>query len=342
MGNLDKLQAIASGGRPTVTALTTSDMTSSFVRGQSDVLRTQLQDTYPTDPQRVFDEWIKGTKDYRFNSETVGHYWETYDDLFPGTPEESKQTVRDNITQQLGTRVFNIDKEHFLRDQVGKLPTWAQDEYGPVLGVLSQRSAEDNLFKASAAYRNELVDSLGRFDLLQTLDPDVSEEVHVADAMRLVEHDALEVSQVVDGRLAVTSSRGDLLPAYDIQSRAQIFGSDDPLGEPTLNEVGMVNRIAPDVVRNMVRRKLAVSRGDVKEANLFSEHIIGQLLEEGKIPRSEYGKAITSIGNQPTGLSISKAAVGLVNSGEVSSREDIEPELFRLLNELGDTYAQTS
>lgn len=340
---LSKLQQIATGS--VYTGKTSYENISQI---RADKLKTKLKnmekeikDMYPTKPEKVFETWVQATKDFPMpNREFIEFYWDKYLSLHPKNRKEAKQELIDKTTRELQLIETPQEKEHFIRDNVSRWPEWLINDFKDDLQNYSTRNSDANFSKAKHVYKDDLSKRLGSISDKE-LDPDVSEEAHVDDILKLEKMNLMDVADAINGRFGVVGKDGSFIPAFDLQNRSQVFEK-DPYGTPTTDEQLIIDDLAPDLIRNYVKGNVGNQRAKINMDNKVSESIASMMLETGSLTPDKWKEAFSMFAKPEYTYLLKKGMKGEIESGRIKSDEDIVKTLYTALLQYKDLLGGTS
>jgi len=340
---LSKLQQIATGS--VYTGKTSYDNVSQI---RADKLKTKLKniekeirDMYPKKPQKVFETWVQATKDFPMPTKDFREfYWDKYLSIHPKDRKEAKQELIDKAAQELQLLETPQEKEHFIRDKVSRWPEWLVNEFKDDLQNYSAKNSDANLSKAKQVYKDDLSKRLGNLSDRE-LDPDVSEEAHIDDLLKLEKMNLMDVADSINGRFGVAGRDGGFIPAFDLQDRSQVF-EQDPYGTPSTDEQLMIDELAPDFIRNYVKGNVANQRAKINIDNKASEGVANMMLETGTLTPDKWSEAFSMISKPEYMTLLKKGMLGEIESGRAKSDEDIVKTLYMALSQYKDLLGGTS
>jgi len=338
---LTKLQQLAEGS---VYVTKTNSVDVSEIRAQKlkeklKNIETELNGMYPKNKKKVFENWVQATKEFPFpNDEFKEYYWNKYLTLHPSNREKAKEELIDRASRELQMFETPQEKEHFLRDKVSRWPTWLTNEFKDDLQNFSTRNADSNLNKAKQVYKDNLAKRLSNLSDRE-LDPDISEESHINDLLKLEKMNLLDVSNTLNGKFGVADKNGLFIPASDLQDRAQVFPS-DIYGTPSTDEQLMIDDLAPEFIRQFVKGNVSNQRAKINMDNKASETLAASMLETGSLTPDKWSEAF-SMFSKPEYLSLlKKGMIGEVESGRVNSDEDIVKTIYMALSQYKDLLGE--
>ena len=334
---LNKLQQIATGnvysGKSSYENV--SEIRASKLKDKLKKIETEIKDMYPKNKKKVFETWVQATKDFPMPTKNFKeYYWNRYLDIHPEDNDTAKKELIKNTELELGMLETPTEKEHYLRDKVSRWPEWLIKEFKDDLQNFSTRNADVNFNKAKQVYKDDLSKRLGNLSSKE-LDPDVSEEAHIDDLLKLEKMNLMDVADALNGRFGVTGKDGKFMPAFDLQDRNQIIPN-DPFGSPSTDEQLMIDELAPEFIRNYVKGNLANQRAKINLDNQASEGVASSMLETGALTPDRWSEAFSIFSKPEYTTLLKKGMIGEIESGRIKSDEDIVKTLYMAMSQYKD------
>jgi hypothetical protein len=334
---LSKLQQIASGS--TFSSQTAYDNVSQInnakLKEKVNYVKDTVKKMYPNNQEKAFESWVEQTKTIPLTDKNFREwYWEQYLTFNPDKRENTKQNLINRTELELSMLETPTQKEHYLRDKVSSWPNWLTNEFKDSLQGLSTRNADTNLNKAKLVYKDDLGRRLTKLSS-KSIDPDVGENAHVDDLMKLEKMNLLDVAEVLNGRFGVVNKDGGFTPAFDLKDRSQVY-SNDVFGSPSTDEQLLVDELAPDFISSFVKTNLVNQRNKINLDNQASEGFASSVLESGGFPQDKWKDAFSMFAKPDYQTLIKKGLIGEINAGRAYSDEDIVKKLWLAMNEYKD------
>jgi hypothetical protein len=310
-------------------------------------LKTKLNDTikslkemYPTNPNKVFESFKQATVDLPLPTDNFKeYYWDKYLEMYPSGKEDAKIELIKQTENELSKLNSPSEKEFYLRDKLSRFPKWLTSEFKDDVQNLSFRNSYSNLNKSKQLYKDDLatrLDSMNKHEL----DPDVGEEAHVNDLLKLEKMNLTGVANSFNGRFGVADNKGNFNLASDLQDRKQVFPN-DPANSPSQAEQLMVDELAPEFIRKYVKGNLSNQRTKINLDNQASEGVAGMMLEQGKFTLDKWGDAFSMFAKPNYQTLMELGIKGEINSGRVKSDEDLVKTVYMAMNKYKDLLGET-
>jgi len=336
---LNKLQQIAEG--TTYTGKTNSkrfsDIRADQTKNKLEKIEASIKQMYPNNKQEFFNTWLQATKDLPLPTDKIKEqYWKKYLELHPDGESKAKEELISRTEREMEMFQSPTEKEHFLRDKVSRWPKWMIEEFKDDLQNFSTRNADINLNKAKQVYKDDLSKRLKQLTPKE-LDPDVSEDAHIEDLLKLERMNLLDVSNAINGRFGVANKDGVFTPAFDLEDRSQVFPQ-DPYGTPNTDEQLMVDELAPEFIKNFVKTNVANQRAKINLDNKASEGVAANMLETGSLTPDKWNEAFSMFAKPEYQTLIERGMMGEINSGRIKNEKDIMKTLYMALNQYKDLF----
>lgn len=336
---LNKLQQIAEGTVHTGKAnhKRFSDIRADQTKNKLEKIEASIKQMYPNNKQELFNTWVQATKELPLPTDKIKEqYWKKYLELHPDGESKAREELISRTEMEMEMFQSPTEKEHFLRDKVSKWPNWMVEEFKDDLQNFSTRNADINLNKAKQVYKDDLSRRLSKISDKE-LDPDVPEDAHVEDLLKLERMNLLDVSNTINGRFGVANKDGMFTPAFDLEDRAQIFPQ-DPYGTPNTDEQLMVDELAPEFIKNYVKGNVSKQRAKINLDNKASEGVAANMLETGSLTPDKWNEAFSMFAKPEYQTLIERGMMGEINSGRVKNEKDIMKTLYMALNQYKDLF----
>ena len=340
---LSKLQQLATGSVYTgkTSYENVSEIRASKLKDKLNKMEKEIVEMYPKNKQKVFETWIQATKDFPMpTSSFKEYYWNKYLNLHPENKKTAKEELINRTASELQLIQTPQEKEHYLRDKVSRWPEWLTSEFKDDLQNYSTRVSDSNLNKSKQLYKDNLSKRLVNLSNKE-LDPDVSEESHIDDLLKLERMNLLDVADVLNGRFGVSNKEGTFIPSFDLQDRTQVFPQ-DPYGSPTTDEQLMIDDLAPDFIRQYVKGNVSNQRAKINMDNKATEALAASMLETGSLTPDKWSEAFSMISKPSYMDLIKRGMMGEVESGRVKSNEDIVKTIYMALSQYKDLLGEPS
>ena len=304
-------------------------------------LESDIKQMYPTKPEKVFETFKQQTKNIALPTDSIKEfYWNKYLDMHPDGRDAAKSLLVRQTEQEMDMFNSPAEKEFFLRDKVSRFPSWLTKEFKGDIQNLSFRNSYSNLSKSKQVYKDDLSKRLSKLADRQ-LDPDVGEEAHVNDLMKLEKMNLMDVADSLNGRFGVADKNGNFNPAFDLKDRSQVFPNQSD-STPGPDEQLMVDDLAPPFIRDYVKGNLANQRSRINMDNKASEGVAGMMLEQGKFTMDKWGEAFSMFAKPDYTALIERGLKGEINSGRVRSDEDLTKAIYMATNQYKDLLGDTN
>lgn len=214
---LNKLQQIAEGSVYTGRANNNnfSELKATKLKTKLKSIEDGIKQMYPKNKEQVFKTWVQATKEFPLpTKEFKDYYWNKYLDLHPEGKDVAKKEMISRAELEMKMFETPTEKEYYLREQIARWPNWMANEFKDDLQNFSTRNADVNLNKAKQVYKDDLTKRLNKLSSKE-LDPDVPEEVHTNDLLKLERMNLLDVANAINGRFGVANKEGSFVPAND-------------------------------------------------------------------------------------------------------------------------------
>lgn len=338
---LNKLQQLAEGSIYTTKTNTVdiSNLKTKKLKNYLINLENKLKEAYPKNKKKIFENWKEATKDILFPTDSFKeYYWNKYLNLHPSSEKIAKEELIKKTTEELNILNTPQEKEHYLRDKISKWPNWMINEFKDDLQNYSTRIADSNLNKAKQIYKDNLNKRLINLSKKE-LDPDISEEAHINDLLKLEKMNLLDVSDTINGKFGVADKNGQFIPASDIKDRSQILPN-DIYGTPATDEQLMIDDIAPSFIKQYVKGNLATQRSKINMDNKATEALAASMLETGSLTPEKWSEAFSMFSKPEYTSLIKKGMQGEIESGRVKNDEDIVKTLYMVLSQYKDLLGE--
>jgi hypothetical protein len=265
--------------------------TSNVSSSKSEQLVQQVQQLYPEDKQKAFDTWNAGTQDFDLNPQTKKYYWDTYEKLSPD-PSFYKEALQSQVKDKLKKLETTSEKEYYIRDHLNKWPDWLVSQYEPSLASLMMVNQTKDMLKGEVSYRSITLDKVNQLLENAPLSPDIREEDHVSDLLKLETMGFLDAATIYDGRVGVSNKKDEFQPAWSIKDSSEI--SEDAM-QPIPAEAAFLRDSVASDIKDLVAVKLGDSREKIKEQNKEIKFIMLNEISQGNIPMDKWGDVASMI-----------------------------------------------
>tara|TARA_R100001443_G_scaffold79944_1_gene87025 strand:+ start:1059 stop:2144 length:1086 start_codon:yes stop_codon:yes gene_type:complete len=329
--SLQKLEEIASeaGQQNTDYSLLDSQLkqhTSNVSIKKSEQLAQQVQQLYPEDRQKAFDTWNAGTQDFDLNPETKKYYWKTYENLSPD-PSLYKEALTSQVKDKLRKLETTSEKEYYIRDNLNKWPNWLSSQYESSLAGLMMVNQTKDMLKGEISYKTNTLDKVN--DLLENapLSPDIREEDHVADLLKLETMGFLNAATIYNGRVGISNKEQEFQPAWSIKNAGEV--SEDAM-QPVPAEAAFLRDSVASDIKDLVSVKLKDSREQIREQNKEIKFIMLNEMSQGNIPMDKWGDVASMIEDpQEDGIGslmflFSEGIKGMIKQAERGTEEPVK------------------
>jgi hypothetical protein len=219
------------------------------------------------------------------------------------------------------------------------MPNWLINEVKDDLQNYSTKNSDTNLNKAKQVYKDNLARRLSNLSDRE-LDPDVSEEAHIDDLLKLEKMNLMDVSEAFNGRFGVVGKEGNFIPAFDLSDRTQVF-PEDPFGNPNTDEQLMIDDLAPDFIRGFVKNSLTNQREKINLDNKASEGVASMMLESGSLTPDKWNEAFSMFSNPDYTQLMKKGLRGELEAGRITNSEDMVKNIYMVLSQYKDLLGDT-
>lgn len=264
------------------------------------------------DPVIAWSKWM-GDSEKDIDSTNADDIFKHAEDQFPGSPDQARDAIRIRKRQ----RFDNTDpvvKEQSLRNEMTRSPSWLNEELMPELASTSNQVSNQNLFKAKTVYTKTLEQKLQKMDL-SGLDPDVPEEIHIDEMVKLEALNLLDGSKVVNGRLAIMNPNGQIQPAF---SMLMDFESKIDINSP---EIQTIMNTAPNICKRFISKALDSTKEITGMNNRASSGAALNMLGSGDMDSSQWGEALSLLNGNTSG-GIARGVEGLVSQNPNINEEE--------------------
>lgn len=294
--SLQKLEEIASesGQQNTDYSVLDSQLkqhTSNVSIKKSEELAQQVQQLYPEDRQKAFDTWNAGTQDFDLNPATKNYYWKTYEKLSPD-PSLYKEALTSQVKDKLRTLETTAEKEYYIRDNLNKWPDWLSSEYESSLAGLMMVNQTKDMLKGEISYKTNTIDTVNKLLENAPLSPDIREEDHVADLLKLETMGFLNAATIYNGRIGVANKEKEFQPAWSIKNASEV--SEDAM-QPIPAEAAFLRDSVASEIKDLVSVKLGDAREKIREQNKEIKFIMLSEMSQGNIPMDKWGDVASMI-----------------------------------------------
>lgn len=294
--SLQKLEEIASesGQQNTDYSVLDSQLkqhTSNVSIKKSEELAQQVQQLYPEDRQKAFDTWNAGTQDFDLNPATKNYYWKTYEKLSPD-PSLYKEALTSPVKDKLRTLETTAEKEYYIRDNLNKWPDWLSSEYESSLAGLMMVNQTKDMLKGEISYKTNTIDTVNKLLENAPLSPDIREEDHVADLLKLETMGFLNAATIYNGRIGVANKEKEFQPAWSIKNASEV--SEDAM-QPIPAEAAFLRDSVASEIKDLVSVKLGDAREKIREQNKEIKFIMLSEMSQGNIPMDKWGDVASMI-----------------------------------------------
>jgi hypothetical protein len=338
---LNKLQQIASGNQYSGESSydISTKLNSKKLKEKLNKIETEVKKMYPNNQEKIFETWVEATKNFKFPTEDFKeYYWSKYLDLNPVDTTKAKESLIKKTEVELNNLNSPTEKEYYLRDKVSRWPKWLVEEFKDDLQNFSTRNAETNLNKSKLVYRDNLVSRLSNL-ANKELDPDVPEEAHIDDLLKLEKMNLMDVADSINGRFGVADKNGSFVPAFDLNDRNQVFPN-DIYGAPSIDEQLIIDELAPEFIKKYVSGNLNKQRTKINLDNKTSEGVALGLLETGALTPDKWNEAFSMFAKPEYTSLITKGMQGEIESGRVKTQDDLIKTLYMALSQYKDLLGE--
>ena len=294
--SLQKLEEIANESGQQNADYNTLDLqlkqhTSNVSIKKSEELAQQVQRLYPEDRQKAFDTWNAGTQDFDLNPATKEYYWKTYEKLSPD-PSFYKEGLSAQVKDKLKKLETTSEKEFYIRDNLNKWPNWLASQYEPSLASLMLVNQTKDMLKGEISYKTNTLDTVNQLLENAPLSPDIREEDHVADLLKLETMGFLNGATIYNGRIGVSNKQNEFQPAWSIKNATEI--SENAM-QPLPAEAAFLRDSVASDIKDLVSVKLGDAREKIKEQNKEIKFIMLNEISQGNIPMDKWGDVASMI-----------------------------------------------
>jgi hypothetical protein len=339
---LNQLQQIATGSVYSGSKTNDKDVSKIRETKLKDKLKkieTEIKAMYPNNKTKFFKTWEQATKDFPMPTESFKEfYWNKYLELNPEKTDKVKKDLVNKFVLELNSLETPTQKEHFIRDKISRMPNWLVNEVKDDLQNYSVRNSDTNFNKAKQVYKDDLSKRLNSL-ADRALDPDVSEEAHINDLLKLEKMNLMDVSEAFNGRFGVVGRDGGFIPAFDLEDRNQVFPN-DIYGAPNTDEQLLIDELAPDFIRQYVKGNISNQREKIELDNKASEGVASMMLESGTLTPDKWGEAFSMFSKPEYTTLMKKGLRGELESGRISNSEDMVKSIYMILSQYKDLLGE--
>tara|TARA_E500000305_G_scaffold85616_1_gene71720 strand:+ start:354 stop:1436 length:1083 start_codon:yes stop_codon:yes gene_type:complete len=258
---------------------------------KSDQIAAQAMSLYGDDQQKVFDTWNAGTSDFDLNKDTKNYYWKKYSEL-AGSPEIAKDALSSQVRKKLSSLETTSEKEYYIRDNLNKWPDWLTKEYEPSLANLMMVNQTKDMLKGETVYKKATEDKLNSLLQSSYLSPNIAEEDHVKDLLKLETLGFLSGATIVDGRVGVTNKNQKFQPAFSIKNASEI--TDESIPSSPAESAFLRDAVQTDV-KDAVSMNLKESRSRLKSQHDELRFTMLSEVRQGNVDIDRWGDVASMI-----------------------------------------------
>ena len=233
-----------------------------------------------SDPQTKIDLF---TTEFRPSSQNKRAYWDTLENLMPGSKESSQKVILDNEKRKLQDMKTTEEKENYLRDVAETLPSYAVQELFPYMQNLFSLHTNKEKERSRIAVINEVNNLLAESEF--NLSPEVGLPTHVRDYITAYNMGFnKEITTDNQGRISVPGRNG-LDPVFSlpqpVQSLEEEYISYNDLSKPVENKLKKLQKNSRDEAVETERtiRKSLLSRYEELPREFQANALIDGVME---------------------------------------------------------------
>ena len=290
---------------------------------------------YQDDPQKAFDTWYSGTSDFDLNKDTKKYYWNKYEELI-GDPQLAKEVLSNQVKTRLNTLETTAEKEYYIRDNLNRWPDWMAKEYEPSLANLMIVNQTKDMMKGELVYKTSTLDKVSSVLSDSELSPDISEQEHINDVLKLETLGVLSGASVVNGRIGVTNETQEFQPAWSINNSSEIS---DKAIKSTPAELAFLRDSVFNEIKDLVSVNLSEGRSKIKQQNQELKFIMLNEMRQGNVEMDKWGDVASMIetpSEDPMGSLLflfDQGIKGMIDKAEEGSDHSMnEKEVVNMIN----------
>jgi hypothetical protein len=224
-------------------------------------------------PAQRLEEWMVETKDFMFTPDTVEYYHGIKEELLSSANKgaDGKKTNIEDVKDQLKSFQTNEEATAFYRDNAHKWSRDIHNSLGDYFPRVFDIQAQKDLEKGRITQRMAFEQVLRKKEL--NLDPDVSLESHVRDAVKAFGYDMLDEVTTPDGRISIPINGKE----------ANSFALDDPPMGATEKFIEY-NDLVPAAMP-IIKERLEKARKEVAQSEELAKKTMFNKVQTNEIPK---------------------------------------------------------
>ena len=258
---------------------------------KSEEVAKQAINLYGDDSQKVFDTWYAGTSDFDLNENTKKYYWDKYSEL-AGNSSVAKDALSSQVKKKLSSLETTAEKEYYIRDNINRWPDWLTKQYEPSLANLMIVNQTKDMLKGETVYKKATEDKINSLLKGSYLSPDISEEDHVKDLLKLETLGILSGASITGGRVGITNANQEFQPAWSITNSSDI--TDKAMVSSPAESAFLRDSVQNDI-KSAVTQNLKDSRDIVKNQNQELRFTMLSEIRQGNVDIDRWGDVASMI-----------------------------------------------
>jgi hypothetical protein len=302
---------------------------------KSEEIAQYATNLYGEDNQKVFDTWYAGTSDFDLNKDTKKYYWDKYESL-AGDKNIAREALSNQVRTRLNSLETTAEKEYYIRDNLNRWPDWMAKEYEPSLANLMIVNQTKDMMKGELVYKTSTLNKVSSILSNTELTPDIPEEDHINDFLKLETLGVLSGATIVDGRVGVSNENREFQPAWSINNSSEIS---DKAIKSTPAELAFLRDSVFGEIKDLVSVNLSEGRNKIKDQNKELKFSMLYEMRQGNIDMDKWGDVASMI-ETPSDNPISSLLIlfdegikGMIDKAEEGSEHSMnEKEVVNMIN----------
>tara|TARA_R110001592_G_scaffold158191_2_gene389327 strand:+ start:48872 stop:49957 length:1086 start_codon:yes stop_codon:yes gene_type:complete len=302
----------------------------------------QAIQTYGEDSDKVFDAWYSDTSDFDLNEDTRKYYWDKYETL-AGDKNVAREALSNQVKSRLKTLETTSEKEYYIRDNLNRWPDWMIEKYEPSLANLMIVNQTKDMMKGETVYRDSTLNKVSSLLDSESLAPDIAEEDHINDLLKLETLGFLSGAVISDGRIGVTNREQEFQPAWSVKNQEEIS---DKYTMSSPAELAFLRDSVSSGIKDLVSVNLSEGRSNIKNQSNELRFAMLSEIRQGNIEMDRWGDVASMIenpGDDPIGSLLflfDEGIKGMIDKAEQGSDSSVnEKEVVTMINNAFIKYA---
>lgn len=274
--------------------------------------------------------WMSETKDFMFTPDTVDYYHGVKESLLSAaTPGiDGRQTNIDDIKDQLTSFDTQEESTAFYRDNADKWPSYVHESLGDYFPKLFDIQAQRDLERSRITQSMSIKNSLNNLEL--NLDPDVSVEAHVRDALKAFSYDQVDAITTPSGRISIPLNG----------SEANAYALDDAPSSATEKFIEYADLIP--AITPIIKNSLDKAREDTLKSEKTARVSLFNKIPSNAIPKKFITNIIIDGASSPEGglKQINSLIQNKMEKGFYQKSGEASAELFNMYHDVTKTLAR--